>query len=166
MTVPKTDPNNEDGGSDSDDMYKDHGSNDEAEEEAVVINEEKTNRTKTIPNSKSPKKEITELTGTQNILVSAATKYALLCGLTIVFICLQFLCQAIYNLMRGEGINYDIECALAVWFLLVLFLEFYSIYLSFPTTMGQYQLVCSGLHGVCEGIFRANMMNGIQRKEA
>merc|ERR1712228_556604 len=82
-----------------------------------------------------------ELSETQNILVSAATKYALLCGLTILFICLQFGATAIYNLT--QTVNYDIQLVLELWFVLVLFSEYFSIYWSFPISMHQYQVVCS-----------------------
>merc|ERR1712048_960881 len=115
-------------------------------------------------NDSDLKKAKTELTKTQNILVFAAAKYALLCGLTILFICLQFLCQAIYNLTNT--INYDIELVLSLWFVLVIFGEYFTIYLSFPNTTHRYDAVCSPLHKVFEGIFRANMMNKLQRKEA
>ena len=48
-----------------------------------------------------------------------------------------------------------------VWFGIIVG---YTIYLNFPTTVGQYHKVCGGLHKLFEGIFRVNMMNEIEKE--
>ena len=111
-----------------------------------------------------PKRRSRKLTETQNILVAAATKYALLCGSTVLFLDLQFLCQAISNLSEDD--NWGVELFLEIWFWFALLLIFYTIYLSFPTTMAQYENVCGRLHSMLEGIFTKNMKREIDKKEA
>lgn len=171
--------------SDTDDMYSDHSPNgnhqeeeEKKEEDMINVNEagsvngatETDNVSTTAPRAKSneivdiPKQRHSrKLTDTQMMLVSAATKYALLCGSTVLFLDLQFLCQAISNLGKDR---YGLEVVLEIWFWFALLLMFYTIYLSFPTTMQQYDNVCGRLHSALERVFMRNMKSEIARKEA
>eukprot|EP00485_Elphidium_margaritaceum_P009264 CAMPEP_0202692668 /NCGR_PEP_ID=MMETSP1385-20130828/6991_1 /ASSEMBLY_ACC=CAM_ASM_000861 /TAXON_ID=933848 /ORGANISM="Elphidium margaritaceum" /LENGTH=291 /DNA_ID=CAMNT_0049348245 /DNA_START=11 /DNA_END=883 /DNA_ORIENTATION=- len=57
---------------------------------------------------------VIQLTQTQRILVSAAGRFVVLCGMTILFINVQFLCQALYILSSGPKYG-TFTIVLAVW---------------------------------------------------
>eukprot|EP01083_Nonionella_stella_P168252 567480_1 len=143
--------------SDHEDMYP--------EEEMKQDNTGQTQASKHVAQeSGGRRKSAQELSETQMILVGAAAKYALLCGTTILFINLQFFTRAITIL--SQRCSYGCEITLSVWFVLALFMEFVTIYLSFPCTGQQYEKVCGGCHKIFEGIFRVRMMDKMQRREA
>mmetsp|Transcript_10591 Transcript_10591/g.17084 ORF Transcript_10591/g.17084 Transcript_10591/m.17084 type:complete len:418 (-) Transcript_10591:116-1369(-) len=177
-----------DEGSDSDDMYKDHGSGAGAgaqstsprqhnmryvQSDATVPTEQQQMSPRSVNSAngnqfeaddgRAGKSVSSQLSATQVFLVSAAAKYALLCGLTILFINLQFLCQAINDF---AGASNEFVLVLEIWYFWVLFVEFFTIYLSFPNTAGQYDKSCGALHKMFEGLFRVNMMTELQKKEA
>jgi len=163
--------------SDSDDLFSDHGaaSNGDAPPPPIDRDHERAGATATerqqqrindrSPSSvPGPRPRDRKLTETQTVLVAAATKYALLCGSTVLVLDLQFLSQAISNL-DGDS-NYGVELFLEIWFWSALLLMFYTIYLSFPTTLREYDRVCGRLHSMLQGIFSKNMRRKIDQKEA
>ena len=105
----------------------------------------------------------TELSQTQRVLVSAATKYAILGGFTIFFLVLQFAASAIYDLM--ETLNLEFQLILDLWFMTALFIVFWTIYISFPAATGRYEWCCRRLHNVTEQRFRRRMIEEIEYKD-
>ena len=109
------------------------------------------------------------LSQTQDILVSASAKYATLCGLAIVFTNIQFLCHGIYWLVQNfstetSTMDYRFSIVLTIWFCLVLFVQFYTIYLSFPSANKHYDTVCGAFHKLFASIFGAYMIKEMQKE--
>ena len=96
----------EDEQSDSDDVYTEPGFGSNTEDDNVgtkdrrdrgngsMNNAARSVQTETFDSSSNTRAQLSE---TQNILVSAAAKYALLCGLTILFVNVQF-CVKLYSI--------------------------------------------------------------------
>merc|ERR1712062_211010 len=105
----------------------------------------------------------TELSQTQKVLVSAAAKYAVTGGFTVLFLVLQFFVSAIYDLMEREIL--EMQLVLDIWFMVTLFIVFWTIYISFPNVRGQYECCCRGLHNVTESVFRHKMIKEIEYKD-
>ena len=105
----------------------------------------------------------TELSQTQKVLVSAAAKYAVTGGFSVLFLVMQFFVTAIYDLMEREIL--EMELVLDIWFMTALFVVFWTIYISFPTVTGKYECCCRGLHNLTERKFRRQMITEIEYKD-
>ena len=105
----------------------------------------------------------TELSQTQKALVSAAAKYAVTGGFSVLFLVSQFFVTAIYDLMEREIL--ELQLMLDIWFMAALFVVFWTIYISLPTVTGKYERCCRGLHNVTERKFRKRMITEIEYKD-
>ena len=92
-----------------------------------------------------------QLSQRQMQLVDVATKYSLLCSIAIIFNNLQFFCYVLFYIEYGLAENI-LQLCLLFWYDIVVFVNFYCIWLSFAFAKKNYQTTCKKSHRCCKSI--------------
>lgn len=84
-----------------------------------------------------------EINDNQKLIINTITKYTLLCSLGIIFRDFQFFASSIIGLINYNKDTLIIKLIFKYWWTLVLFIELFTVYLSFNFAKDQYKKVCS-----------------------